>query len=210
LSTRAERSHLRWSFELYRGDALQVISTYASPGDVLVVSGTAAALTPRAKLEFAARLIDKAGAVLVAPRRLRMHGPIAAVAHAGSHFIHLAGRLASGMGEQLVIVANDEEAATEIHMLAAVPTKVVRLSTNDLATVSYSLMELGPRLVMADYQDFADPLAAASLMQAAGAPLLLFGSSALSALDGREPSPRSAKGRLAEAARVPHLPLAEH
>jgi hypothetical protein len=114
------------------------------------------------------------------------------------------------MGEQLVIVANDEEAATEIHMLAAVPTKVVRLSTNDLATVSYSLMELGPRLVMADYQDFADPLAAASLMQAAGAPLLLFGSSALSALDGREPSPRSAKGRLAEAARVPHLPLAEH
>ena len=81
LSARAEQSHVTWSFESRRGDALTIFRGSARADDVLLLGGTAGTITLRARIALAVEALGTARAVMIMPERIRQaRGPVVAFA----------------------------------------------------------------------------------------------------------------------------------
>jgi len=175
LSARAELSHMSWSFESRRGEALTVLRGSARADDVLLLTGTTATFTLRARIALAIQAMGAARAVLVVPERLKpARGAIVVLTDGerdGAH-IDLAANIARAMREPLLILARSDTADSETRPMRG---QVISLSEDGPDAMAMLLRRLQPRLVIApsDGELFADVGIAASLMQAAGAPFLL-------------------------------------
>ncbi len=179
LSARAEQSHVTWSFESQRGDALTIFRGSARADDVLLLGGTAGTITLRSRIALAVDALDKARAVMIMPERIRhSRGPVVAFADGGhdGHPLDIAARIARAMGESLLILTRERTRDTGAHGAQA---RILELANEDPGSIAMLLRRLGPRLVVAQSAGriFADVGIAASLMQAAGAPFLLLKSS---------------------------------
>jgi hypothetical protein len=175
LSARAERSHVAWSFESRRGDALTVLRGSARADDMLMIGGTASTITLRARIDLAVQALGAARAVLVIPERIRQsRGAVVAFAN-GDHDgrpVELAGRIARAVGESLLILTRARGEHAETHGGQA---RILELANEDPETIAMLLRRIEPRLVVAQSAGpiFSDVATAANLMQAAGAPMLL-------------------------------------
>ena len=175
LSARAEQSHVTWSFESRRGDALTIFRGSARADDVLLIGGTAGTITLRARIALAVEALGEARAVLIMPERIRQaRGPVVAFAE-GEHDgrpADLAARIARAMGEPLLILARERTPDDETYGAQA---RILELASEDPESIAMLLRRLQPRLVVAQSTGpiFADVGIAATLMQAAGAPFLL-------------------------------------
>jgi hypothetical protein len=110
LSARAEQSHVTWSFESRRGDALTIFRGSARADDVLLLGGTAGTITLRARVALAIEALGKARAVMIMPERIRqVRGPVVAFADGeyDGHPVDLAARLARTLGEPLLILTRE-------------------------------------------------------------------------------------------------------
>lgn len=160
LSMRAESRNLRWSFELQHGDTLAAITSFARAGDILLLGGTAATITPRGRVEMAVRLSETVGACLVVPDILRnRRGAIVVIDPVRDRESTFARKIASALGERFVAIQGEIGAGT--------------LARQQLET---ALSNLRPRLVIVrDARHLlSDSALAVSLMRAGGAPILLF------------------------------------
>jgi hypothetical protein len=161
LSMLAESRNLRWSFESRHGDTLATIMASARASDILLLGGTAATITPRRRVELAIRLSETVTACLVVPDILRnRRGAIVVVDPLRDRETTFAQRIASALGERFVALRGEIANASSFHQLET------------------TLSNLRPRLIIVrDARHvFSDPIAAAGLMRAGGAPLLLFNS----------------------------------
>ena len=160
LSMRAESRNLRWSFELRHGDTLAAIAASARTGDILLLGGTAATITPRGRVELAIRLSETVAACVVVPDILRnRRGAIVVIDPVRDRESAFARKIASALGERFVAIQSQANAnASVLHELET------------------TLGTLRPRLIIVrDARHvFSDPAAAVSLMRAGGAPILLF------------------------------------
>jgi hypothetical protein len=179
LSARAEESHVSWSFESRRGDALSIFRGSARADDMLLLGGTAGTITLRARIALAVQALGEARAVLIMPERIRQaRGPVVAFADGeqDGRPADLAARIARAMGESLLILTHARAQQTEVH---GAQDRILELANEDPETIAMLLRRLQPRLVVAQSARhiFADVGIAANLMQAAGAPFLLLRSS---------------------------------
>jgi hypothetical protein len=175
LSARAEESHVNWSFESRRGDALTVIRGSARADDVLLIGGTASTITLRGRIDLAVQALGAARAVLVMPERIRQSRGAVVVFADGDRDdrpVELATRIARAMGEPLLILTRAQGGHAEAHGGQA---RILELANEDPETIAMLLRRLEPRLVVAQSRGsiFSDVATAAILMQAAGAPMLL-------------------------------------
>jgi len=173
LSTRAEQSHVAWSFESRRGDALTVLRGSARADDVLLIGGTASTITLRARIDLAIQALGAARAVLVIPERIRQtRGAVVVFADGEAGPVELAARIARTMGEPLLVTTRSARNATHADLA---PARILELADDDPEIIAGLLRRLQPRLVVAQSTGpiFADVGKAAILMQAAGAPFLL-------------------------------------
>lgn len=171
LSQMAETSHLRWSFELQQGKAPDVIAARVRDGDILLIAGMAGTITQRARIEIAARMHATPSANLIVPAQLRQRrGPVIALETNHDHLVELAGKIAGNLGEELLIFAGDGSGS----LFDAFHARRLHVS-DDPVEVATALRVSRPHLVVAGRADhrFADPAAAAGLVQASGAPVLL-------------------------------------
>jgi hypothetical protein len=175
LSARAEQSHVTWSFESQRGDALTVLRGSARADDVLLLGGTAGTITLRSRIALAVEALGAARAVMIMPERIRQpHGPVIAFAdseHDGRS-VDIAARIARTMSAPLLILTRERARETGIHSAQA---RILELANEDPETIAMLLRRIEPRLVVAQSAGrmFSDVATAAILMQAAGAPMLL-------------------------------------
>lgn len=175
LSARAEKSHVSWSFESRRGDALTIFRGLARADDVLLIGGTASTITLRARIALAVEALGAARAVLIMPERIRQQrGPVVAfgAGEEDGRAVDLAARIARATGESLLILTRAHSREAEAHGGQA---RILELASDDPETIAMLLRRHEPRLVVAQSagQIFADVGTATSLMQAAGAPFLL-------------------------------------
>ncbi|MBL8905916.1 MAG: hypothetical protein JNM20_04490 [Rhizobiales bacterium] len=175
LSACAERSHVSWSFESRRGDALTILRGSARADDVLLIGGTASTITLRARIALAVEALGAARAALVMPERIRrQRGQVVAFSdgEADDRAVDLAARIARAMGESLLILTREHSHDSEARGERA---RILELASEDPESIAMLLRRLEPRLVVAQSGGpvFADVGTAAALMHAAGAPLLL-------------------------------------
>jgi hypothetical protein len=175
LSVRAEQSHVQWSFESRRGDALAILRGSARADDVLLIGGTASTITLKARIALAVEALVAARAVLIMPDRIRQRrGPVIAFGDGeeDGRAVDLAARVARAMGESLLILARARSHQREARGEEA---RILELASEDPETIATLLRRLEPRLVVAQSAGpvFTDVGIATSLMQAAGAPFLL-------------------------------------
>jgi len=175
LSTRAEQSHVNWTFEARRGDALTIFRGSVRADDVLLIGGTASTITLRARVALAVEALGAARAVLIMPERIRhARGPVVAFGdgEADGRPGDLAAHIARAMGEPLLILTRARAQGAEAHGGQA---RILELASEDPEAIALLLRRLEPRLVVAQSAGhvFADVGIAANLMQAAGAPFLL-------------------------------------
>jgi hypothetical protein len=175
LSARAEQSHVTWSFESRRGDALTIFRGSARADDVLLLGGTAGTITLRSRIALAVEALGTARAVMIMPERIMQpRGPVIAFAD-GEHdgrSVDIAARIARAMSEPLLILTRERARETGIHSAQA---RILELANEDPETIAMLLRRIEPRLVVAQSAGpiFSDVATAAILMQAAGAPFLL-------------------------------------
>ncbi|MFO0992244.1 MAG: hypothetical protein U1E67_09975 [Hyphomicrobiales bacterium] len=175
LSARAERSHVTWSFESKRGDALTILRGSTRADDVLLIGGTASTITLRSRIALAVEALGAARAVLIMPERIRQaRGPVVAFGDGedDGRPVELAARIARAMGESLLILTHGRTQDAEAHGGQA---RILALANENPEAIAMLLRRLEPRLVVAQSAGpiFADVGIATSLMQAAGAPFLL-------------------------------------
>jgi hypothetical protein len=176
LSLRAERSHVPWSFDIEQGDAVSIIGTRVKGDDILLVTGTVASTTPRAKMELARQMKAAPGANLIVPDRLRRRsGPIAVLDSQDNGNLDLALKVAESLAERLIVVALGERGKVAPVLSSG---KISRVTIWHPAQIATALSRLQPRLVVASHFGtiFMDTIQAGELLLAAGAPILLVNS----------------------------------
>lgn len=177
LSARAELSHVVWSFESRRGEALAILRGLARADDVLLLTGTAGAITLRARVALAIQAMATARAVLVVPDRLRQErGAVVVFDEGEGAHLDLAAAIARTMQEPLLTLTHRRSPTGEVRRDRG---RIVQLPDGDPEAIAGLLRRLRPRLVVAQSVGslFADANIATGLMQAAGAPFLLLRSS---------------------------------
>jgi hypothetical protein len=172
LARRAREADLRWSFEIRRGDPLQLVQAIAGPGDLVILSGTMASVTLRSSVAAALQAMTRAAAVIVtAPQQPQRRGAIAVIDQGGlaDGFAELAGQLAASLREELSVLPLHIETAGMAY------GEVFRGETS-LAAVKAALRVLRPRLVVCPLAGAAaeeDLQRLSYLLRAAQAPLLM-------------------------------------
>jgi hypothetical protein len=172
LARRARQADLRWSFEIRRGDALQLVQAIAGPGDLVILSSTMAGVTMRSSIAAALQAMTGAAAVIVAaPQQRQRRGAIAVIDQGGLAvgFADLAAQLAASLREELSVLPLHTE-------MAGMAYGEVFHGEASLATVKAALRVLRPRLVVCPLAGTAaedDLQRLSSLVRAAQAPLLM-------------------------------------
>jgi hypothetical protein len=172
LARRAREADLRWSFEIRRGDPLQLVQAIAGRGDLVILSGTMAGVTLRSSVAAALQAMTRAAAVIVtAPQQPQRRGAIAVIDQGGpaAGFADLAAQLAASLREELSVLPLHIETAGMAY------GEVFRGEAS-LAAVQAALRVLRPRLVVCHLADNAaeeDLQRLSSLVRAAQAPLLM-------------------------------------
>ncbi|MFW6028134.1 MAG: hypothetical protein ACOC9Q_01235 [bacterium] len=172
LARRAREADLHCSFEIRRGDPLELVQTIAGPGDLVILSSTMAGVTTRSSFAAALQATTGAAAVIVmAPQQRQRRGAIAVIDQGGlaAGFAELAAQLAASLREELSVLPLHAEASgmaySELFHGGA-----------SLAAVKAALRVLRPRLVVCPLAGSAaeeDPRRLSSLVRAAQAPLLM-------------------------------------
>lgn len=188
LSTYAEAAKIAWSFDTARGHGATTLGARVCGTDLVVLQHHAVGQTRRELMRLArAAAATACGVVVVARRSGRRTGPIIAIDvgdPAGSESVSLAGRLASAMEvpAMVFVLVGDEASARRIEArdmaLLGSGAHVAGMRTfaaTDFASLEAELHRMAPRLVIAglDVEPFCNDEAAASLMRAAGAPIVL-------------------------------------
>jgi hypothetical protein len=172
LARRAREADLRWSFEIRRGDPLQLVQAIAGPGDLVILSGIMAGVTLRSSVAAALQAMTSAAAVIVtAPQQPQRRGAIVVIDQGGlaAGFAELAAQLATSMRAELSVLPLHIETAGMAY------GEVFRGEAS-LAAVKAALRVLRPRLVVCHLAGTAaeDELQRLSyLLRAAQAPLLM-------------------------------------
>jgi hypothetical protein len=172
LARRAREADLRWSFEIRRGDPLQLVQAIAGPGDLVILSGTMAGVTMRSSVAAALQAMTRAAAVIVtAPQQPQRRGAIAVIDQGGlaAGFAELAAQLATSLREELSVLPLHAETGGMAY------GEVFHGETS-LATVKAALRVLRPRLVVCPLAGTAaeeDLQRLSCLLRAAQAPLLM-------------------------------------
>ncbi len=176
LSRRAERGHLQWSFEIQHGEAASIIAARVKDDDILLITGTTASTTLRAKMELAKQMRAMPGANLIVPDFLRRRSGPVVVLHPMDHdFLDMAARVATRLEERLVLVARGGEGEAGPRLPI---NKLSRVTAEQPAQIAAVLSSLRPRLLVVSRTDavLADSVRAGELLRAAGAPILLVNS----------------------------------
>jgi hypothetical protein len=172
LARRAREADLRWSFEIRRGDPLQLVQAIAGPGDLVILSGTMTGVTLRSSVVAALQAMTRAAAVIVtAPQQPQRRGAIAVIDQGGlaAGFAELAAQIAASLREELSVLPLHIETAEMAY------GEILRGEAS-LAAVKAALRILRPRLVVCPLAGTVaekDLQRLSYLLRAAQAPLLM-------------------------------------
>lgn len=146
----AERSRLRWSFKVARGDIGRELLAAAAECDLVTIGLTSAASVGRARVGRTARSTAAGAgcAVLLHPSGQHAMQPIAALADGGPEVIETAAWLAERHGGRLLVLLGEpdpgkaERLAAEVERLAHRPL-AVRLHRLDQEGIEAALRRAG-------------------------------------------------------------------